>query len=203
MPLARINGKILLFVHIPKSGGSSIETYLQEKGPLGFKLKGRKGWCKTVPQHVHAELYKPMFPDGFVDETFTVFRDPIQRILSEFRYRSDRSEVRQPFSTWLQKSFEAYEKNPYALDNHLRPQVEYLRRGVKVFRFEDGLDNVFRYIDDCTQTGHLPAPIWEKKSKSAKPELSDADMAMLTEFYAKDIKAYGALKEGAMTVWGT
>jgi len=34
MPLARIADKLLFFAHIPKTGGSSVEAYLDAKGPV-------------------------------------------------------------------------------------------------------------------------------------------------------------------------
>lgn len=201
MPLCLMNEKMLLFVHIPKCGGSTIETYLQQKGKLGFKLKGRKGWCKTVPQHVHAEIYEPLFPDGFVDETFTVFRHPVERILSEYRYRVDNMAETQPFSDWLEQNLAIYANDPYALDNHLRPQVEFLCDGIKIFRFEDGLDTVMSYIDEQSGSDPIEQPIWEKKSSAQKPVPSEADLDKITAFYAEDLRVYDLLTKGQITVW--
>ncbi|MFV0292437.1 MAG: sulfotransferase family 2 domain-containing protein [Paracoccus sp. (in: a-proteobacteria)] len=199
--MARINGKIILFVHIPKCGGSSIEKYLQEKGALGFKLQGRKDWCKTVPQHIHADLYKPMFPKPFTDDIFTVFRDPVQRILSEYRYRMDRREKNMPLSDWVSKSFANYKDNKYTLDNHLRPQVEFLCKGVKIFRFEDGIVNVLNYIDAYTETQPIEKDIWEKRSSGNKPSIPNHTLNEIKEFYKADISAYSKLKVGDFTVW--
>lgn len=201
MPLCLMNDRMLLFVHIPKCGGSTVETYLQLKGKLGFKLKGRKGWCKTVPQHVHAEIYEPLFPDGFVDETFTVFRHPVERILSEYRYHVANMLEAPPFSDWLEESLAIYADDPYARDNHLRPQVEFLCDGIKIFRFEDGLDNVLRYIDQHSGSGPIAQPIWEKKSSAPKPVPSDADLEKIMAFYAEDLRVYDQLVKGQITVW--
>lgn len=41
MPLSKINGKLLHFVHIPKTGGSCITSYLRAKGPVA--LYSREG----------------------------------------------------------------------------------------------------------------------------------------------------------------
>ena len=43
-------------------------------------------------------------------------------------------------------ALQALKHDPWFLDNHYRPQIEFLGAPVRVFRFEDGLDAVFDFV---------------------------------------------------------
>ena len=54
MPLCRILDRLVLFVHIPKAGGTSIERFLAASGQIAL-LHGRKiRGMNMTPQHIHA-----------------------------------------------------------------------------------------------------------------------------------------------------
>lgn len=89
MPLARINGIVLYFAHIPKCGGSSITRYMAAKGRVALLTPASWGsWARCTPQHVHREVYDRLFPPGFYDHGFVVLRDPKARLISEFKMRA-------------------------------------------------------------------------------------------------------------------
>ncbi len=87
LPLARIAGTLLFFVHVPKTGGTSIEAYMRAKGAVALAGTRRHGWSRTTPQHIQRELFQDMVPPEFYDHGFVVLRDPKARLLSEFRMR--------------------------------------------------------------------------------------------------------------------
>lgn len=186
MPVARINDKILFFAHIPKSGGTSVEDYLSRKGMLALKMRSRRGWCKTVPQHLHADLHRLIVPPGFADHSFTIFRDPVARMVSEYRYRTVTNTKIASIDRWVETTLSKYSEQPYMLDNHIRPQVEYLSPGMLVFRFEDGLDPVFDWIDTVTDGRTAERGIWHKRSNGEPPRLQPETRQRVLEFYARD-----------------
>jgi hypothetical protein len=98
------------------------------------------------------------------DAVFTVVRDPVARMVSEYRYqRSGRltGPFGRPvrglgFSAWLRLMFAMADRNPYTHDNHFRPQVEFMPPdGVTVFRLEDGLAPVLGWLAEIAGE---PAP---------------------------------------------
>lgn len=90
MPLARIEGCVLHFVHIPKTGGSSINSYLRAKGSLALYSREPVDCMAVSPQHLHRTPCRSIVPDAFSDAAFTVLRDPVDRMVSEYRYRAAR-----------------------------------------------------------------------------------------------------------------
>ncbi len=195
MPLARIADKILYFAHIPKTGGSSVEAYLDAKGPVALRFRRRLGWSATTAQHMDARVHTKLVPDGFFDESFAVLRDPMARMLSEYRYRLDRFEGQRSFDDWVRAAFDAYRRDGDVYDNHIRPQAEFLRPGMVLFRLEMGLEPVFDWIDTVTGTEAASREIWEKRSAAAKVDVTDAIRDEITAFYAADFAVLDTLTE--------
>ncbi|MFD2740127.1 sulfotransferase family 2 domain-containing protein [Sulfitobacter aestuarii] len=210
MPLARINGKILHFIHIPKTGGSGISSYLRAKGQVALYSRERLQWARTTPQHVHAETSEILLPDGFADATFAVIRDPMQRLLSEYRYRVTRrhdsgavpkaldsgaaltveldwgAEFHGTFDAWVTHIFAEYQRDPHVCDNHVRPQADFIRQGAALFRFEQGMQPVFDWIDRVTGTTRADFRIDRNESIKFEIEMSDETRAAIRRFYAAD-----------------
>lgn len=189
MPLVRLDKTLVFFVHIPKTGGASVDRYMAKVGNIALWTPGNLQWSKCSPQHIHAELHTRMIPSGFYHHGFTIIRDPVSRMISEYRYRAMR---RQPdkalptFDIWAIRTLQRYENNPYVLDNHIRPQSEFVSDGLKLFRYEDGLDTVFDWIDEIG--GHAAQPrTWHNKSSGPPVDPSKEVVDLIREFYARDI----------------
>lgn len=79
MPLHRIGDKIVLFVHIPKTGGSTMEAWLHDLGPRALRYPKKGEGLLTPPQHFHAALLERIVPPEFYDDAFCIVRDPLDR----------------------------------------------------------------------------------------------------------------------------
>lgn len=144
MPVYEGRGKRILFVHIPKTGGTSIEAAFRRAGfeetyhSKEFTPRG----CR--PQHFTAADLVQEFPGLPFDYVFAVVRDPAMRFSSERVWRAGHVAKSggpipdfESFATdWLGR----YDANPSAGDNHFRPQVEFLLPHMDLYRFEDGID---------------------------------------------------------------
>lgn len=126
-----------LFLHIPKTGGSSIEKEFKIRGdkPVFFSeityLNGHS------PQHTTYNELKSwnLIPDDFT--VFTVVRHPYERFVSEYNYRQteDWRESLEDFS----KRFLGMFRNEYDWDNHHLSCSQFLKfsENVKILRFEN------------------------------------------------------------------
>lgn len=221
MPLARINGTLLHFVHVPKTGGSSVNDYLRAKGTLGLYSRNPVDWARTTPQHMEAAVHAVMTPPGLADHDFIVLRDPIDRMRSEFKYRVKRatraSGVPQrgqggamrldledgqhfvgTFDAFVRHALARARVEPRFADNHIRPQADFWRPGLKAFLFEEGMERVFRWIDAVTGTPALPARPHSNRSPAIEVEMSAETRTILRDAYAVD---YALIEEVRDARW--
>ena len=114
------------FVHIPKTGGTGIVASLgagarsAAKRKRGFFRDGRRCRCSAwhvPPRYAPRARHRP--------QTFCVVRDPLERLLSEFRFREfpDRND-RDAAEAWLRTVLPKL--NSCDLDCHLLPQHEFV-----------------------------------------------------------------------------
>ncbi len=87
MPLARLGGQVLFFAHVPKTGGTSIEAYLRAQGAALALHGAGEGWSRVPLQHLHRAAWEEIVAPGAWDAGFVVLRDPLARLISEFRMR--------------------------------------------------------------------------------------------------------------------
>ena len=89
MPLFKKDCEEILFVHIPKSGGSSIEAFFKRQGyEMFFRNKGKLEGTSCSAQHFHAKMFEELFNGASFDYSFTIVRDPLERMFSEYRHRA-------------------------------------------------------------------------------------------------------------------
>ena len=191
------------------------ETWGESVGHLhwGWDLwwKGG-GWRKAdppnSPQHLiwaDAERVLPKAPDA----VFALVRDPAARMMSEHRYqrahrrgrRAGRWLARLPFSLWLRCMLAVAARNPYAFDNHLRPQGDFIPDHAKVFRLEDGLERAIDWLAEATGTPALDPPRHLLTTGQGPPTQALPDPATLARIgaaFAEDYRRFGyALPLGA------
>lgn len=140
--------KNIFFIHIPKTGGSSIERFISDNGgnmslyggDLKITINGH------TPQHMtfkEIEKLKLNFEDL---KFFTVIRDPIDRTISEFFYikkhRKKTFEVINNFDEFLDMFLDL--NNSSIFDNHNLSNYDYLlnnnnelEKNIKIFNFLD------------------------------------------------------------------
>lgn len=207
MPLHRIDDKIVLFVHIPKTGGSTIETWLQSLGPRALKYPGKYEGLLVAPQHFHAGLIENIIPQDFYDDAFCIVRDPFERLMSEYRWafrkrpqaalkgigswrRKDDATARtKHFAKWVRKQFSLTQKDPLTRGNHIRPQSDFL--GVAkctTYRFEDGFGSI---IADLAKRWDVQEPEIIPHTNATSPQdlfVDPSTRALIDRFYAADFE---------------
>lgn len=150
----RIGGKLVLFIHIPKSAGTSVETMLSLH-PLCSSVhcletgidNGFNAAAVCSPQHFHAELLKSIFNLEHFDLIFTIIRDPLCRLLSEHTMQVQRRETTdEQFDSWYALARQERLSNPYIYDNHLRPASEFIVDCCQVFDLSDGLSSIWQQV---------------------------------------------------------
>lgn len=186
MPLYRTAAGVVFFVHIPKTGGTSIEKTLRSAGAAqAMKLSKQSGYSKATLQHMHAEVYTAAIGKNFADYSFTVVRNPYDRFASEFKMKVVSAGLPDSIDDWATANFNRFDEYPYTRDNHIRPQVEFLSKRLEVFRFEDGLEAPLvaacQYLDL-----EVPPLRHEKKGEKKLFEVSRETLERIHDFYRED-----------------
>lgn len=198
MPFFRINDRNVLFIHIPKTGGTSIESWLSGLGTMRLHSIGMPPAVRCTPQHFRLRDIDQLLGDGFFDYQFMIVRNPYDRIASEYRMQRDLAEAgfwgeAPEFSLWLENVLAEQKRAPWALDNHLRPQWEFGGSQVEVFRYEDGLDAAAAAVAE--RIGISPPESLPRKlqSKSAAQSVTwdRYDRVLVQEHYGRDFTEFG------------
>lgn len=211
MPLIMIEGRPVLFAHVPKCAGTSVEHYLEAQfGPVALldpqfgALPARRRWSRTSPQHADAATLERMFPPGFLHASFAVVRHPVARLVSVFRFQRDiegRIDPTTTLAAWLE-GLGRPPRRPWAYDNHTRPMVEMVPASAQVFRLEDGWDPVIDFLEALCEGGRrLPRTMPERnvldrrlahEKRTAPPVVpDDRALALIARLYADDFDRFG------------
>ena len=194
MPVAIVNGRSVLFVHIPKTGGSSVERYLSEHGSVLLTGNGRAAGLRCSAQHLHAKALSSIAAGEVHDWTFTIVRHPVARLVSEYRYQMRKPgwlRSRLSFSGWLSYALARRSVDSWYRDNHFRPQHEFILPGMEIMRFEDGVDTCLRRIAERLGTPAPTVSIREKPSPETPLTLSSVSLARIRNTYARDFAEFG------------
>ncbi|WP_278235137.1 sulfotransferase family 2 domain-containing protein [Isoptericola sp. AK164] len=205
MPILTKDGRGVLFIHVPKTGGSSIENHFKAAGWQIAYHDGRIGpgtlnnfrWC--TPQHMHGEMLQENFVLESFEAVFMVVREPLARFRSEYVWRrgTDVDTSERAVDRWARKILARYEENPFVLGNHIRPQAEYLVPGAEVFAFEDGLDAVVERLN-AEHGFDLPPHVGRDRTSEKTSGVSSREVRIspeledrLRDFYALDHLMFG------------
>jgi hypothetical protein len=193
------------FVHIPKTGGTSIENAMFPghnfcSSPDYEHLYGwdaEYGWLN----HLTLKEMRKLCSVFFVKKptVFAVVRNPWDRLVSEFAWKRFKRKAGITFAQFVRRLYkrdcyelERYYRDPLAFKQHLKPQHEYILSDypIEVLRFES-LQMDFNRILSKMGMGRILLPILrESKRKHYCQYYTPESMNMVYEIYQKDIDLF-------------
>lgn len=199
VPFIDYDDKRILFIHIPKAGGTSVEAWLESLGPLRFHAVGPPLSMRCSPQHLRRSDFEQLFGRGYFDYAFTITRNPYTRLESEYRMQMrqrDRQFFRRrpSFQQWLERNLEIAARDPWHGDNHFRPQWEFLGDGLDRFQLEQGLETALAQVAAKLGLPAPPAPerLLDTRSGAQEPIVWDeVDRIRVQERYGRDFEHLG------------
>lgn len=188
MPLFKKEKTIVHFIHIPKSAGTSVQELFLSNGFEVF-LFNRKadGTLPCCPQHFHKKIYDYLGISNVSDYEFSIVRSPLSRLISEYKFRR-LNDSGYDFNAFVIAVFFIYKFCPYILDNHIRPQSEFVSNNTKIFKYEDGVEEVQQYFvqQDLLNSGAEIPHIY--KTDAIEIKIDARTMEKIHAFYEKDYK---------------
>lgn len=131
------------YVHIPKTGGSSIEKNLGLQGPTNL---WNAQWCQYEfdgvgysPQHLTLPLIKKVKPETENFKSFTVVRNPYEKAISEY-FMINFDFYKTPKPNFEENDFEKFLEEEYFIHrlDHTLPQHKFI---------DDTIDKVVKLKD--------------------------------------------------------
>lgn len=148
MPIFIKNDLSVLYIHVPKTGGGTVLQMFKENGftvhycDTSNITAGFNSYRRCSPQHYHADLLSATLRLERFDYAFMSVREPINRLKSEFLWRCYANGTKEiDPNAWARHIFSRYRDNPFILDNHIRPQHEFVMGSVDVFKYEEMFTN--------------------------------------------------------------
>lgn len=198
MPFIEFRSRRLLYLHVPKTGGSAIEAWLRTLSPLQLHSVGNPVAMHCTPQHLRMSDIRSLFSEGFFDDVVMTVRNPFTRIESEYRMHVILGKEGfwgscPAFSLWLENTLGEAARNPFLFDNHLRPQWEFLGDEVEVLRYEDGLDAAVGRIAAMlgTEAPESLDQIYATAASGITVKWDAVDVLRVQDFYRRDFEVFG------------
>jgi len=168
------SGKVL-FIHVPKTGGTTITRELSRHHPVDMSTNAPWPGYQCTPQHLHGAPLIAMFQSEALVYAFLVVRHPVDRVCCEYNWHQRKRSIKVLSTPWWRLKLHQARKLPYHDDNHLRLQREFVCLDAELFRLEDSLDKVFRRLTEVIGVRYSHNPEARKVAGSPPPFISKAD----------------------------
>ena len=144
----------IIFIHIPKCAGSSIEYYFGTK-PFNWKIPNYKnltGWCPKRKIHLHHATAKQLLELDLIDEKiwkeytkFTIVRNPWARAVSDYLWMLKDTGIHDSFKKFILKEGKFKHilndsENMNYRGDHLIPQLDFISINNKIV-----IDNILKF----------------------------------------------------------
>lgn len=181
----------LIYSHIPKTGGQSIELFFLEQ--LGKTWKDRDYVYKngnkerklvahyTIEDYKkHPELSKEQYNSYF---KFTLVRNPYDRFLSMYVYLNKLERK----NTSLENFINTFDKRLKDMNYFTRPQSEFTKGADYIGKYENINDDFKKLCNRVGVKGVLP---YRNKALVDKPSLSKAQKKVIENIYKEDFELF-------------
>lgn len=200
----------IIFIHIPKTGGTSIEDMLwpQDRsmsdlwGGAKFNKYQTGGLQHLTAVQIKQEIGSAMYNSCFV---FSLVRNPVDRLVSQYNYLNDRRDLRQKLKLGADRTFDEYLcKIQKAKHVQWKKQVSFLYEDGKLISEVYKLENISQNFSAlATKLGHQGqnmlhrnafCPKSNQRTSANRAELSLDNLVTIYRLFRDDFEAFGYSK---------
>jgi hypothetical protein len=189
-----------LFIHIPRTSGSSVEDYFKKMG-YSIKLLDRdyntnknKSFLKISPQHLYLNDVLSFSSSNNFTKIFTIVRNPIDRFISAYNFAKNCSLMDSSYtiSSFIDHILDNTININFDFDRHFASQSDFIKNdlgiNIDIFKFEE-LHEFYKYLHSFNSKKY---PI-EKTNSTTHLEcnLKRTDKKRISEIYKDDFNNFG------------
>lgn len=204
----------LLFLHVPKTGGTSIERTLFPNlaSSTAADYSYLSGWDDDLGWLNHLTLDQAIGLLPGIDLknylVFTVVRNPWDRLVSEYCWKKSISDLQISFPEYVHilhdgatMTISDHYKSRVAFDQHYQPQTAYLEHSagvlVRIIRFEEFDKDVTRVLRNYIPKDRTLPRLRSSNHVNYKQFYSSESIEMVRHLYVKDIERFGYVFENS------
>ena len=190
----------LVYIHIPKTAGTSVEKYGKKHGinwGRYMKFPRPKKKIKSPYWHLPPTLFNQKKSPYNGKKLFTIVRNPYDRAVSEYKYRNEilskkkKNVSKKSLNNFIRNLEREIKKNKYCFDSHVIPQHEFIDEDTEVIK----LENIEKDFPILMKKYNLPEEKLPKTYKTSrnvtKYDLDKKSIEILNRIYAKDFEKFG------------
>ena len=200
MPLYVKDGKAVLHMHVPKTAGTALRAFFLRNGFREELFDGGgpnslNHLRRCAPQHMDAAQIMALLRPGRIDFVFMTVREPLSRLLSEYRMQVREVSNVPALPQWFARISRDFVENNYVAENHIRPQSDFWLPNCHICRVEDGLGEPL--VSQMAQRTGLALPHREIGSHNADGgtpvDAQDVEQVrpLVEDFYRQDYLRFG------------
>jgi hypothetical protein len=198
MPIFEKNGRRVVFIHVPKAAGSSVEQLFKNEGWEMSFYKNSLDGNNVSPQHMTYQALSKHVPD--IDEliSFAIVREPFQRLVSEWRYQTELIESSKlEFNDFVRHLDCSLAENKYYWDNHWRPQTDFIDESIdQVIKIDSMNESLLPFLRENEIMVDPVIPHTNKRKKkntihNQVSTVSDESKERILRVYGRDYAELG------------
>ena len=189
--------KKFIFIHIPKTGGTSVKKILSEKVKIeGFKINGE---LVEYNKNTHLGINKEQFEKYKDYYKFVFVRHPYQWIKSYYNFHSNKSDFYKNITSKKIKNTINVSFDEWLNELKIFNQTDFFTNGDEILvdkvcrleNFEEDLVDVFKKININSNFKNIKMKDSKKFNIDTIKNLNDNQKKMIQKICAKDFRLLG------------
>ena len=190
--------KNLEFIHIPKTAGTTIED-LGRKNNISW---GRFNKNYNATEFANCSLWHNP-TRKYNTPTFCVVRDPVDRMVSEYKYwakRNRKNHICSPdhMNRWLQNKIQKSDSDPDTENCHFRKQTNFTKNCNHTLNFENLSESFDELMQEYSMNMRLddirPSQVASENCNVGITDLDDITTELILRKYEEDIELFKSLE---------
>jgi hypothetical protein len=213
MPLFFTRKKKILYIHIPKNGGTAISKALSKHGYSYLIQKYPENKNNVSSMHLTSEEINKILNQNNlnVDFEFTIVRDPYTKLESEYFYQFGsiyrikewsiktiyKLKYFLSFNNFIKKELNIANNNLQYKENHFKPQVKFLTSKTKIYKYENNFTDLKKDLLNYEIDFEIGVKPYTRGrlSKIFRIKWEKSTIQLVNEFYKDDFDAFGYEKK--------